>query len=128
MALFDSLQDHDLKRLAQDIVKDTANDVKEEVTVGKMLNIVRKGKTPAGIAIQAGQDLKVVEKLHDAAVKNVKEEFGMETETTSGSSIATVSSTCEAIQDNTIKHDDFRVAKIPRFVNGEHKKFRPDNE
>ena len=83
MALLDSLQNLDLKRLAQEIVQDTANDLKDEINVGNMLSLLKEGKSPAEIAQQMGQELNVVEKLQNAAIKNVKEEFGLPTGTTS---------------------------------------------
>ena len=50
MSLFDSLQNLDIKRLAQEIVQDTANDLKDEINVGTMLNLLKEGKSPAEIA------------------------------------------------------------------------------
>ena len=73
MALFDSLQNLEIKRLAQEIVQDTANDLKDEINVGNMLSLLKEGKSPAEIAQQMGQELNVVEKLQNAAIKNVKE-------------------------------------------------------
>ena len=42
MSLFDSLQNLDIKRLAQEIVQDTANHLKDEINVGTMLNLLKE--------------------------------------------------------------------------------------
>lgn len=124
MSLFDSLQNLDIKRLAQEIVQDTANDLKDEINVGTMLNLLKEGKSPAEIAQKVGQDLNVVEKLQNAAIKNVKEEFGMAPETTS----ATGSSTGDAIQGNKIKREDIKISEMPMSGNVDRDKIQFDDE
>ena len=124
MSLFDSLQNLDIKRLAQEIVQDTANDLKDEINVGTMLNLLKEGKSPAEIAQKVGQDLNVVEKLQNAAIKNVKEEFGMTPETTS----ATGSSTGDAIQGNKIKREDIKISEMPMSGNVDRDKIQFDDE
>ena len=124
MALFDSLQNLDIKRLAQEIVQDTANDLKDEINVGTMLNLLKEGKSPAEIAQKVGQDLNVVEKLQNAAIKNVKEEFGMAPETTS----ATGSSTGDAIQGNKIKREDIQISEMPMSGKVDRDKIQFDDE
>lgn len=129
MSLFDSLQNLDIKRLAQEIVQDTANDLKDEINVGTMLNLLKEGKSPAEIAQKVGQDLNVVEKLQNAAIKNVKEEFGMAPETTSATSTAsTGSSTGDAIQGNKIKREDIKISEMPMSGNVDRDKIQFDDE
>ncbi len=125
MALFDSLQNLDLKRLAQEIVQDTANDLKDEVNVGNMLALLKEGNSPAEIATKLGQELNVVEKLQNAAIKNVKEEFGMATETTATS---TGSSTGDAIQGNKIRREDIKISDMPMSGNVDRDKIKFDDE
>lgn len=129
MSLFDSLQNLDIKRLAQEIVQDTANDLKDEINVGTMLNLLKEGKSPAEIAQKVGQDLNVVEKLQNAAIKNVKEEFGMAAETTSATGTAsTGSSTGDAIQGNKIKREDIKISEMPMSGNVDRDKIQFDDE
>lgn len=129
MSLFDSLQNLDIKRLAQEIVQDTANDLKDEINVGTMLNLLKEGKSPAEIAQKVGQDLNVVEKLQNAAIKNVKEEFGMAPETTSATGTAsTGSSTGDAIQGNKIKREDIKISEMPMSGNVDREKIQFDDE
>ena len=129
MSLFDSLQNLDIKRLAQEIVQDTANDLKDEINVGTMLNLLKEGKSPAEIAQKVGQDLNVVEKLQNAAIKNVKEEFGMTPETTSATGTAsTGSSTGDAIQGNKIKREDIKISEMPMSGNVDRDKIQFDDE
>ena len=129
MSLFDSLQNLDIKRLAQEIVQDTANDLKDEINVGTMLNLLKEGKSPAEIAQKVGQDLNVVEKLQNAAIKNVKEEFGMAPETTSATgSTSTGSSTGDAIQGNKIKREDIKISEMPMSGNVDRDKIQFDDE
>ena len=129
MSLFDSLQNLDIKRLAQEIVQDTANDLKDEINVGTMLNLLKEGKSPAEIAQKVGQDLNVVEKLQNAAIKNVKEEFGMAPETTSSTgTTSTGSSTGDAIQGNKIKREDIKISEMPMSGNVDRDKIQFDDE
>ena len=134
MALFDSLQNLDLKRLAQEIVQDTANVLKDEINVGNMLSLLKEGKSPAEIAQQMGQELNVVEKLQNAAIKNVKEEFGLPTGTTSTSSTAkpttttTGSSTGDAIKGNKIKREDIQISEMPMSGKVDRDKIQFDDE
>ena len=134
MALFDSLQNLDLKRLAQEIVQYTANDLKDEINVGNMLSLLKEGKSPAEIAQQMGQELNVVEKLQNAAIKNVKEEFGLPTGTTSTSSTATTtttttgSSTGDAIKGNKIKREDIQISEMPMSGKVDRDKIQFDDE
>ncbi|MBE6736190.1 MAG: hypothetical protein E7567_04755 [Ruminococcaceae bacterium] len=129
MSLFDSLQNLDIKRLAQEIVQDTANDLKDEINVGTMLNLLKEGKSPAEIAQKVGQDLNVVEKLQNAAIKNVKEEFGMAPETNSATgSTSTGSSTGDAIQGNKIKREDIKISEMPMSGNVDRDKIQFDDE
>ena len=134
MALFDSLQNLDLKRLAQEIVQDTANDLKDEINVGNMLSLLKEGKSPAEIAQQMGQELNVVEKLPNAAITNVKEEFGLPTGTTSTSSTATTtttttgSSTGDAIKGNKIKREDIQISEMPMSGKVDRDKIQFDDE
>lgn len=127
MGILDNLGSLDLKRLAQEIVQDTANDLKDEVNVGTMLQLLKEGNSPADIAAKMGQELNVVEKLKDAAVKNVKEEFGMETATTS-SSASTGSSTGDAIQGNKIRREDIKVSEMPMSGKVDRDKIQFDDE
>ncbi len=117
MALLDNLQNIDLKRLAKEIVMDTANDLKDEVDVNDMLKLLKEGNDPATVAKKVGQELGVVEKLQNAAVKNVKEELGMATgssSSTSSSSTSTASSgTAAKIKDNKIKREDIKISEMP---------------
>lgn len=133
MALFDSLQNLDLKRLAQEIVQDTANDLKDEINVGTMLGLLKEGKTPAEIAAQLGQELNVVEKLQNAAVKNVKEEFGLPTGTASTAAAETTasstgSSTGDAIKGNKIKREDIKISEMPMSGKVDRDKIQFDDE
>lgn len=129
MALLDSLQNLDLKRLAQEIVQDTANDLKDEVNVNKMLSLLKEGNSPAEIAQKMGQELNVVEKLQNAAIKNVKEEFGMATETTSTTSTtSTGSSTGDAIKGNKIKREDIKISEMPMSGKVDRDKIQFDDE
>ncbi|MBQ2692738.1 MAG: hypothetical protein IJI32_01430 [Clostridia bacterium] len=129
MSLFDSLQNLDIKRLAQEIVQDTANDLKDEINVGTMLNLLKEGKSPAEIAQKVGQDLNVVEKLQNAAIKNVKEEFGMAPETTSATgTTSTGSSTGDAIQGNKIKREDIKISEMPMSGKVDRDKIQFDDE
>ncbi|MBQ3328314.1 MAG: hypothetical protein IJG86_11190 [Clostridia bacterium] len=129
MSLFDSLQNLDIKRLAQEIVQDTANDLKDEINVGTMLNLLKEGKSPAEIAQKVGQDLNVVEKLQNAAIKNVKEEFGMAPETTSATgTTSTGSPTGDAIQGNKIKREDIKISEMPMSGNVDRDKIQFDDE
>ena len=129
MSLFDSLQNLDIKRLAQEIVQDTANDLKDEINVGTMLNLLKEGKSTAEIAQKVGQDLNVVEKLQNAAIKNVKEEFGMAPETTSATgTTSTGSSTGDAIQGNKIKREDIKISEMPMSGNVDRDKIQFDDE
>ncbi|MBP5459512.1 MAG: hypothetical protein J6Y62_05075 [Clostridia bacterium] len=125
MSILDNLGSLDIKRLAQEIVQDTANDLKDEVNVGKMLQLLKEGNSPADIAAKMGQELNVVEKLKDAAVKNVKEEFGMETGTTAAS---TGSSTGDAIQGNKIRREDIKVSEMPMSGKVDRDKIQFDDE
>ncbi|MBO7682097.1 MAG: hypothetical protein J6T14_09180 [Clostridia bacterium] len=124
MSILDNLGSLDIKRLAQEIVQDTANDLKDEVNVGKMLQLLKEGNSPADIAAKMGQELNVVEKLKDAAVKNVKEEFGMETATTA----STGSSTGDAIQGNKIRREDIKVSEMPMSGKVDRDKIQFDDE
>ena len=126
MALLDSLQNLDLKRLAQEIVQDTANDLKDEVNVNKMLSLLKEGNSPAEIAQKMGQELNVVEKLQNAAIKNVKEEFGMATETTT--TTPTGSSTGDAIKGNKIKREDIQISEMPMSGKVDRDKIQFDDE
>lgn len=129
MALFDNLQNLDLKRLAQEIVQDTANDLKDEINVNKMLSLLKEGNSPAEIAQQMGQELNVVEKLQNAAVKNIKEEFGMETtSTTTSASASTGSSTGDKIQGNKIKREDIKISEMPMSGKVDRDKIQFDDE
>lgn len=129
MALLDSLQNLDLKRLAQEIVQDTANDLKDEVNVNKMLSLLKEGNSPAEIAQKMGQELNVVEKLQNAAIKNVKEEFGMATETTSTTTTtSTGSSTGDAIKGNKIKREDIKISEMPMSGKVDRDKIQFDDE
>lgn len=127
MGILDNLGSLDIRRLAQEIVQDTANDLKDEVNVGKMLTLLKEGNSPADIAAKMGQELNVVEKLKDAAVKNVKEEFGMETAATS-SSASTGSSTGDAIQGNKIRREDIKVSEMPMSGKVDRDKIQFDDE
>lgn len=118
MSLLDNLQNIDLKRLAQEIVSDTANDLKDEVNVNKMLSLLKEGNSPAEIAQKMGEDLNVVEVLKEQAIKNVKEEIGLDTTTTTSTSTATTttstgSSTGSAISGNKIKREDIKISEMP---------------
>lgn len=126
MGILDNLGSLDLKRLAQEIVQDTANDLKDEVNVGNMLALLKEGNSPAEIAAKLGQELNVVEKLQNAAVKNVKEEFGMET--TTSSSASTGSSTGDAIQGNKIRREDIKVSEMPMSGKVDRDKIQFDDE
>lgn len=126
MGILDNLGSLDLKRLAQEIVQDTANDLKDEVNVGNMLALLKEGNSPAEIAAKLGQELNVVEKLQNAAVKNVKEEFGMETATSSSAS--TGSSTGDAIQGNKIRREDIKVSEMPMSGKVDRDKIQFDDE
>lgn len=130
MALFDNLQNLDLKRLAQEIVQDTANDLKDEINVNKMLSLLKEGNSPAEIAQQMGQELNVVEKLQNAAVKNIKEEFGMETTSTASTtaSASTGSSTGDKIQGNKIKREDIKISEMPMSGKVDRDKIQFDDE
>lgn len=135
MALFDSLQNLDLKRLAQEIVQDTANDLKDEVNVNKMLSLLKEGNSPAEIAQKMGQELNVVEKLQNAAIKNVKEEFGLPTGTTTTSSSAstttttsTGSSTGDSIKNGKVKREDIKISEMPMSGNVDRDKIQFDDE
>ncbi|MBQ8083191.1 MAG: hypothetical protein IJ241_03305 [Clostridia bacterium] len=135
MALFDSLQNLDLKRLAQEIVQDTANDLKDEVNVNKMLSLLKEGNSPAEIAQKMGQELNVVEKLQNAAIKNLKEEFGLPTGTTTTSSSAstttttsTGSSTGDSIKNGKVKREDIKISEMPMSGNVDRDKIQFDDE
>lgn len=129
MALLDNLQNLDLKRLAQEIVQDTANDLKDEINVNKMLKLLKEGNSPAQVAQQMGQELNVVEKLQNAAIKNIKEEFGMETSTTTGTSTASSgSSTGDKISGNKIKREDIKISEMPMSGKVDRDKIQFDDE
>lgn len=131
MSLLDNLQNIDLKRLAQEIVQDTANDLKDEINVNQMLSLLKEGNSPADVAKKMGQELNVVEKLQNAAIKNVKEEFGMETGTTTTSSAATTStgsSTGDAIKGNKIKREDIKISEMPMSGKVDRDKIQFDDE
>ena len=118
MSLFDNLQNIDLKRLAQEIVQDTANDLKDEVDVNKMLSLLKEGNSPAEIAKKLGQDLDVVEVLKEQAIKNVKEEVGLETgtstsSTASASTASTGSGTAAKVSNGKIKREDIQISEMP---------------
>ncbi|MBQ8063746.1 MAG: hypothetical protein IJ720_04065 [Clostridia bacterium] len=128
MALFDNLQNLDLKRLAQEIVQDTANDLKDEVNVNTMLKLLKEGNSPAQIAQKMGQELNVVEKLQKAAVKNIKEEFGLETTSTTTSTSSSGSSTGDKIQGNKIKREDIKISEMPMSGKVDRDKIQFDDE
>lgn len=129
MALFDNLQNLDLKRLAQEIVQDTANDLKDEINVNTMLKLLKEGNSPAQVAQKMGQELNVVEKLQKAAVKNIKEEFGMETtSSTTTSSASTGSSTGDKISGNKIKREDIKISEMPMSGKVDRDKIQFDDE
>ena len=135
MALFDSLQNLDLKRLGQEIVQDTANDLKDEVNVNKMLSLLKEGNSPAEIAQKMGQELNVVEKLQNAAIKYLKEEFGLPTGTTTTSSSAstttttsTGSSTGDSIKNGKVKREDIKISEMPMSGNVDRDKIQFDDE
>lgn len=131
MSLLDNLQNIDLKRLAQEIVQDTANDLKDEINVNQMLSLLKEGNSPADVAQKLGQELNVVEKLQNAAIKNVKEELGMETGTTTTSSSATTStgsSTGDAIKGNKIKREDIKISEMPMSGKVDRDKIQFDDE
>lgn len=133
MSLFDNLQNIDLKRLAQEIVQDTANDLKDEINVGQMLSLLKEGNSPADVAQKVGQELNVVEKLQNAAIKNVKEELGMDTGTTTASSTAatttsTGSSTGDAIKNGKVKREDIKISEMPMSGKVDRDKIQFDDE
>lgn len=78
MSILSNLKDFDLKDLAREIVQDTANDVKNEVDAAKILKLLKEGNSPKEIASQLSQDLNLVETLKDEAIKNIKQQVGLE--------------------------------------------------
>lgn len=134
MSLFDNLQNIDLKRLAQEIVQDTANDLKDEINVNQMLSLLKEGNSPADVAKKMGQELNVVEKLQNAAIKNVKEELGMETSTTSTTSTtsstttSTGSSTGDSIKNGKVKREDIKISEMPMSGKVDRDKIQFDDE
>lgn len=130
MSVLDNLQNIDLKRLAQEIVQDTANDLKDEVNVNKMLNLLKAGNSPAEIAKQLGQDLNVVEVLKNEAIKNVKEEVGLDTgsTTTATSSTSSTGSTADKVSGNKIKREDIKISEMPMSGNVDRDKIKFDDE
>ena len=91
--------------------------------------LTKEGKSPAEIAQKVGQDLNVVEKLQNAAIKNVKEEFGMAPETTSATgTTSTGSPTGDAIQGNKIKREDIKISEMPMSGNVDRDKIQFDDE
>lgn len=135
MSLLDNLQNIDLKRLAQEIVQDTANDLKDEINVNQMLSLLKEGNSPADVAQKLGQELNVVEVLQNAAIKNVKEEFGMETGTTTTSASAstastttTGSSTGDAIKNGQVRREDIKISDMPMSGNVDRDKIQFDDE
>lgn len=129
MSVLDNLGSIDLKRLAQEIVQDTANDLKDEVNVSKMLQLLKEGNSPQDIAIKMGQDLNVVEVLKEQAIKNVKEELGMETSTaTASASASTGSSTGDAISGNKIRREDIKISEMPMSGKVDRDKIQFDDE
>lgn len=133
MSLFDNLQNIDLKRLAQEIVQDTANDLKDEINVNQMLSLLKEGNSPADVAQKLGQELNVVEKLQNAAIKNVKEELGMDTSTTTTSSSSTTttstgSSTGDSIKNGKVKREDIKISEMPMSGKVDRDKIQFDDE
>lgn len=126
MSILSNLGNIDLKRLAQEIVQDTANDLKDEVNVSKMLSLLKEGNSPADIAKQMGEDLNVVEKLKEQAVKNVKEELGMDTTTTSSSSSTSSSTSTSSSSGNTVKRSDIKISEMP--MSGKKADIKYDDE
>ncbi|MBO4382824.1 MAG: hypothetical protein J5847_01890 [Clostridia bacterium] len=124
-----NLQNIDLGRLAREIVADTANDLKDEVNVAKMLSLLKEGNSPADIAMKMGQDLNVVEVLKQEAIKNVKEEIGMDTSNTTintGSSAG--GSTGDAISGNKIRREDIKISEMPMSGGVDRDKIKFDDE
>ena len=130
MSVLDNLQNIDLKRLAQEIVQDTANDLKDEVNVNKMLNLLKAGNSPAEIAKQLGEDLNVVEVLKNEAIKNVKEEVGLDTgsTTTTTSSTSSSGSTADKVSGNKIKREDIKISEMPMSGKVDRDKIKFDDE
>lgn len=134
MAFLDNLQNIDLGRLAQEIVQDTANDLKDEVNVGKMLSLLKEGNSPQEIAMKLGQDLNVVEVLKAEAIKNVKEEIGLDTtnDTIPTASAATTgtaaSSTGDKISGGKIKRSDIELSEMPMSGKVDRDKIQFDDE
>ena len=123
-----NLQNIDLKRLAQEIVQDTANDLKDEVNVAKMLSLLKEGNSPADIAMKMGQDLNVVEVLKQEAIKNVKEEIGLDTSNDTVTASSTGSSTGDAISGNKIRREDIKISEMPMSGNVDRDKITFDDE
>ena len=133
MSALDNLKDFDLKRLAREIVQDTANDLKDEVNVNKMLSLLKEGNSPAEIAKQLGEDLNVVEVLKNEAIKNVKEEVGIKTESSStkpsaSADSSTGSSTGDKISGNKIKRSDLKISEMPMSGKVDRDKIQFDDE
>ncbi len=135
MSLLDNLQNIDLKRLAQEIVQDTANDLKNEVDVNKMLSLLKEGNSPQEIAQKLGEDLNVVEVLKAEAIKNVKEEVGLDTSNTTiptGSASTTAStatsSTGDKISGGKIKREDIQLSEMPMSGKVDRDKIQFDDE
>lgn len=133
MAFLDKLQNIDIGRLASEIVQDTANDLKDEVNVGKMLSLLKEGNSPQEIAMKLGQDLNVVEVLKAEAIKNVKEEIGLDTSndtipTGSATAAAGTSSTGDKISGGKIKREDIEISEMPMSGKVDRDKIQFDDE
>lgn len=134
MAFLDNLQNIDLGRLAQEIVQDTANDLKDEVNVGKMLSLLKEGNSPQEIAMKLGQDLNVVEVLKAEAIKNVKEEIGLDTTNdtiptgTAATTGTAASSTGDKISGGKIKRSDIELSEMPMSGKVDRDKIQFDDE
>ena len=133
MAFLDKLQNIDIGRLASEIVQDTANDLKDEVNVGKMLSLLKEGNSPQEIAMKLGQDLNVVEVLKAEAIKNVKEEIGLDTSNDtipngSATAAAGTSSTGDKISGGKIKREDIEISEMPMSGKVDRDKIQFDDE
>ena len=133
MAFLDKLQNIDIGRLASEIVQDTANDLKDEVNVGKMLSLLKEGNSPQEIAMKLGQDLNVVEVLKAEAIKNVKEEIGLDTSndtipTGSATAASGTSSTGDKISGGKIKREDIEISEMPMSGKVDRDKIQFDDE
>lgn len=133
MAFLDKLQNIDIGRLASEIVQDTANELKDEVNVGKMLNLLKEGNSPQEIAMKLGQDLNVVEVLKAEAIKNVKEEIGLDTSndtipTGSATAASVTSSTGDKISGGKIRREDIEISEMPMSGKVDRDKIQFDDE